>query len=56
MVLEKTLYSPLDLKEIEPVSPKVYQFIERTDAEVEAAILWPPDDKSRLIGKDPGKD
>ena len=56
MVLKKTLESPLDFKKIKPVSPKVNQFIERTDAEVEAPILWPPYDKSRLIGKDPGKD
>ena len=61
MVLEKTLESPLDFKEIKPVSPKGNQsgiFIGRTDAEAEAPILWPPDVKSRLIGKDPdaGKD
>ena len=56
MVLEKTLESPLDFKEIKPVSPKGNQsgiFIGRTDAEAEAPILWPPDVKSRLIGKDP---
>ena len=57
----KTLESPLDSKEIKPVNPKGSQpwiFIGRTDAEGEAPILWPPDDKSRLIGKDPdaGKD
>ena len=51
----------LDSKEIELVSPKENQpwiFIGRTDAEAEAQILWPPDVKSRLIGKDPyaGKD
>ena len=54
MVLEKTLESPLDCKEIKPVSPKGNQpriFIGRTD--VEAPILWPPNAKSRLIGKDP---
>jgi len=54
VVLEKTLESPLDCKEIKPVNTKVNQpwiFIERTDAE--APILWPPDAKSRLIGKDP---
>ena len=54
MVLEKTLKSPLDSKEIKPVNPKGYQpwiFIGRTDAE--APILWPPDVKSRLIRKDP---
>ena len=61
MVLEKTLESPLDFKEIKPVSPKGNQswiFIGRTDAEAEAPILWPPDVKSRLTGKDPdaGKD
>ena len=59
MVLEKTLESPLDCKEIKPVNPKGNQpwiFIGRTDAE--APILQPPDAKSRLIGKDPdaGKD
>ena len=60
-VLEKTLESPLDCKEIQPVNPKGNQpriFIERTDAEAEAPILWPPDADSWLIGKDPdtGKD
>ena len=53
MVLEKTLESPLDCKEIKPVYPKENQpriFIGRTDAEAEAAILWPPDAKSRLTG------
>ena len=60
-VLEKTLKSPLDCKEIKPVSPKGNQpwiFIGRTDAEAEAPVLWPPDTKSQLIGKDPdaGKD
>ena len=59
VVLEKTLESPLDCKEIKPVNPKGNQpwiFIGRTDAE--APILWPPDAKSWLIGKDPdaGKD
>ena len=56
MVLEKTLESPLDSKEIKPVNPKGNQlqiFIERTDAEAEAPTLWPPDMKSRLIRKDP---
>ena len=56
MVLEKTLESPLDSKEIQPVNPKGNQawiFIGRIDAEAEAPILWPPDAKSRLIGKDP---
>ena len=61
MVLEKSLGSPLDSKEIQPVNPKGNQsriFIGRTDAEAEAPILWPPDVKSQLIGKDPdaGKD
>ena len=61
MVLEKTLESPLDCKEIKPVNPKGNQpwiFIGRTDAEAEAPILWPPDVKNWLIGKDPdaGKD
>ena len=56
MVLEKTLESPLDCKEIQPVHPKGDQswvFIGRTDAEAEAPVLWPPDAKSWLIGKDP---
>ena len=61
VVLEKTLESPLDFKEIQPVSPKGNQswiFIGRIDAEAEAPIIWPPDVKSQLIGKDPdaGKD
>ena len=61
VVLEKTLESPWDFKEIKPVHPKGNQswtFIGRTDAEAEAPILWPPDVKSQLIGKDPdaGKD
>ena len=61
MVLEKTLESPLDSKEIQPVTPKGNQswiFIERTDAEAETPILCPPDAKNWLIGKDPdaGKD
>ena len=61
VVLEKTLESPLEYKEIQPVHPKGDQswvFIGRTDAEAETPILWPPDVKSRLIGKDPdaGKD
>ena len=49
-MLEKTLESPLDCKEIKPVNPKGI-FIGRTDAEVEAPILWPPDKKSQLIEK-----
>ena len=56
MVLEKTLESPLDYKEIQPVHPKGYQcwvLIGRTDAEAETPILWPPHEKSGLIGKDP---
>ena len=61
MVLEKTLESPLDCKKIQPVSPKGNQswiFIGRTHAEADTPILWPPDVKTRLIGKDPdaGKD
>ena len=61
MVLEKTLESPLDCKEIQPVHPKGDQswvFIGRTDVEAETPILWPPDVKTCLIGKDPdtGKD
>ena len=55
-MLEKTLESPLDCKEIKSVNPKGNQpwlFIGRTDAEAQALILWPPDVKSRLIGKDP---
>ena len=60
-VLEKILESPLDSKEIKPVHPKGKQsriFIGRTDAEAETPILWPPDAKNWLIGKDPdaGKD
>ena len=61
MVLEKTLESPLHCKEIQPVNPKGAQswvFIGRTDAESKALILWPPNVKNQLIGKDPdaGKD
>ena len=52
VVLEKTLESPLDGKEIKPVHPKGWVFIGRTDGEAEAPVLWPPDVKSRLIGKD----
>ena len=60
-MLEKTLESPLDCKKIKPVNPKGNQFwilIRRTDAKAETPILWPPDVKSRLNGKDPdaGKD
>ena len=56
VVLEKTLESSLNCKEIQPVNLKGNQswiFIGRTDGEAEAPILWPPDAKSRLIGKDP---
>ena len=61
VVLEKTLESPLDCKEIQPVNPKGNQpwiSIGRTDVAAEAPILWPPDAKSWLSGKDPdiGKD
>ena len=61
VVLEKTLESPLDSKEIQPVNCKGNQywiFIERTDAEAETPILWPPDAKNWLTGKypDSGKD
>ena len=61
VVLEETLESPLDCKEIQPVHPKEDQswvFIGRTDVEAETPILWPPDVKNWLIGKDPdaGKD
>ena len=61
VVLEKTLESPLDCKEIQPVHPKWDQswvFTGRTDVEAETPILWPPDAESWLIGKDPdfGKD
>ena len=57
VVLEKTLEIPLDCKEIKPVHPKGNQpwiVFGRTDAEAEASILWPPDGKNWLIGKDPG--
>ena len=61
VVLEKTLESPLDIKEIQPVHPKGDQpwiFIGRTDAEAETPILWSPDAKNWLIwnGPDAGKD
>ena len=55
-MLEKSLESPLDCKEIQPVHPKAdhsWVFIGRTDVEAETPILWPPDVKSGLIGKDP---
>ena len=57
VVLEKTLESPLDCKEIQPVHLKGDQswvFIGRTDVEAETTIFWPPDVKSWLTGKDPG--
>ena len=56
MVLEKTLETPLDCKEIQPVHPKGDQswvFIGRTEVEAETPILWPPHAKSWFIGKDP---
>ena len=56
VVLEKTPETPLDCKEIQPVHPKGNQswiFIGRTDVEAEAPILWPPDVKNWLLGKDP---
>ena len=56
-MLEKTLKSPLDCKEIQPVNPtgnQPWKFIGRTDAEAEAPVLWTPDVKSQLTGKDPG--
>ena len=61
VMLEKTLESPLDYKEIQPVHPKgkkSWILFGRTDAEAETPILWPPDVKNQLIGKDPdvGKD
>ena len=61
VVLEKPLENPLDCKEIQPVNPKGNQswiFFERTDAEAEAPILWPPDVKNWFTGKgtDAGKD
>ena len=60
-MLEKTLESPLDFKEIQPVHPKGDQFwvfIGRTDVKAETPILWPPDVKTLVIGKGPdaGKD
>ena len=61
VVLEKTIESPLHCKDIKPINPKRNQswiFIGRTDAEAEAPILWSPDAKSWLTGKEPdaGKD
>ena len=57
VMLEKTPENPLDCKEIKPFNPKGHQswiFFGRSDAEVEAPILWPPDAKNWLTGKDPG--
>jgi len=61
VVLEKSLQSPLDFKEVQPVHPKGDQswvFVGRTDVEAETPILWPPHEKSWIIWKDPdaGKD
>ena len=61
MVLKKTLESPLDCKEIQPVHPKgdlSCMFIGRNDVKAETPMLWPPDAKNCLTGKDPdaGKD
>ena len=61
VILEKTLESPMDCKEIQPVNPKGNQswiFIGRTDADTEAPVLWPSDARSQLIEKDSdaGKD
>ena len=56
MVLEKTLESPLDCKEIQPVhltGDQPWVFTGRTDTEAETPVLWPPHVKSQLIGKDP---
>ena len=56
MVLEKTLKSPLDCKEIKPINPKGNQrwiFTGRADAEAESPMLWVPDVKNQLTGKDP---
>ena len=56
VVLEKTLDSPLECKEIKPINPKGNQpwiFIGKTNAEAESPIFWPPDAKNQLIGKDP---
>ena len=55
-MLEKSLESPLDCEEIQPINSKGNQyliFIGRTDAEAETPVLWPPNVKSRLSGKDP---
>jgi len=60
VVLQKTLESPLDCNEIKPINPKSNQswiFIERTDVEAEALILWPPDslEKTLMLGKTEGR-
>ena len=55
-IIHTVVESPFDSKEIKPVNPKGYQLwilVGRTDAEAEAPVLWPPDAKSQLIGKDP---
>ena len=55
MVLEKTLESPLDCKQVQPVHPKgdqPWDFFERNDAKAETPVLWPPHVKCWLIGKD----
>ena len=59
VVLENTLESPLNCKEVKPVNPKGNQswiFIGRTDVEAETPILWSPDSENWLVWKDPGKD
>ena len=56
MVLEETLESPMECRDIKPVHPKGYQpwiYIGRTDAKAEAPVLWPPDAKNWLLGEDP---
>ena len=56
VALEKIIESPLDCKKIKPVNPKGNQswiFIEKTDAEADAPVFWPPDGKSQFIKKDP---
>ena len=56
VVVEKTLESPLDCKEIQPVNPTrndSWIFIRRNDAETETPVFWPPDVENQLIGKDP---
>ena len=56
LMLEKTLDSPLDCKEIKPINPignQTWIFIGKTDTDAETPILWPPDTKSQLSGKEP---